>query len=109
MIFIKIDEKIRERRKKTGGSKKKLFNEGWIEFKEKKVAKMVAATLNNQIMGGKKSNFYHDDIWNLKYLPKFKWSHLTQQLAYEQKERAKRLQVEVNQVMKQSIFYFFYL
>jgi len=28
--------------------------------------------------GGKKRNFYHDDIWTLKYLPKFKWHHLTE-------------------------------
>ena len=48
-------------------------------------------------MGGKKSAFYHDDIWNLKYLPKFKWMHLTQQLAYERQERAQKLQVEVRQ------------
>jgi ESF2/ABP1 family protein len=48
-------------------------------------------------MGGKKSAFYHDDIWNLKYLPKFKWIHLTQQLAYERQERAQKLQVEIRQ------------
>ena len=30
--------------------------------------------------GGKKSGFYHDDIWNIKYLSGFKWSHLTEQI-----------------------------
>ncbi len=45
---------------------------GWIEFADKKVAKMVAESLNNTSIGGKKGGFYHDDIWNLKYLKNFK-------------------------------------
>jgi ESF2/ABP1 family protein len=45
---------------------------GWIEFADKKVAKRVAKSLNNTPMGGKKSDYYHDDIWNLKYLKNFK-------------------------------------
>jgi hypothetical protein len=45
---------------------------GWIEFSDKKIAKQVAESLNNTAIGGKKGDFYHDDIWNLKYLKKFK-------------------------------------
>jgi ESF2/ABP1 family protein len=45
---------------------------GWIEFADKKIAKQVAESLNNTAIGGKKGDFYHDDIWNLKYLKKFK-------------------------------------
>lgn len=45
---------------------------GWIEFADKKVAKQVAESLNNTAIGGKKGDFYHDDIWNLKYLKNFK-------------------------------------
>ena len=26
---------------------------------------------------------YHYDLWNMKYLPKFKWHHLTEEIAYE--------------------------
>lgn len=98
---IYVDPKTRERRKRAGGNKKKSFQEGWIEFMDKRVAKTVAATLNNQIMGGKKSNYYHDDIWNLKYLPKFKWIHLNEQLAYERQERQKKLQMETEQAKKE--------
>lgn len=47
--------------------------EGWIEFSDKKVAKQVAESLNNSTIGGKKSDFYHDDIWNIKYLKNFKY------------------------------------
>ncbi|CAG8507209.1 422_t:CDS:10 [Diversispora eburnea] len=47
--------------------------------------------------GGKKRNYYYDDLWNIKYLPKFKWNHLTEQIAYENVMRTKRLQVEISQ------------
>lgn len=96
-----IDPKTRENRKKAGGNRKKQYQEGWVEFMDKKVGKTVAATLNNQIIGGKKSNYYHDDIWNLKYLPRFKWIHLNEQLAYERQERQKTIQIETDQAKRE--------
>ena len=48
------------------------FWTGWIEFADKKIARQVAESLNNTLIGGKKGGFYHDDTWNLKYLSKFK-------------------------------------
>lgn len=74
------DPKAHAKRVKYGGNKKKNFVEGWVEFKNKKDAKLCAETLNAQIVGGKKGNFYHDDVWNIKYLPKFKWHHLQAQI-----------------------------
>ena len=41
------------------------------------MARMVALSLNGQKMINKKGSFYSEDIWNLKYLSKFKWHHLT--------------------------------
>ncbi|KAJ1851166.1 RNA-binding ATPase activator esf2, partial [Coemansia sp. RSA 2703] len=67
----------------------------------KKYAKAVAAMLNNTQLGGKKHGFYHDDLWNLKYLPKFKWRHLTEQLASERASREQKLQSEVSQSRKE--------
>jgi len=61
----------RKKRKDNGGNGSKQFSEGWIEFADKRVAKQVAQSLNNTVIGGKKSSFYHDDIWNLKYLKGF--------------------------------------
>ena len=63
---------MRQKRKEGGGNGSKQFSEGWIEFSDKKVAKQVAESLNNTSIGGKKGDFYHDDIWNLKYLKNFK-------------------------------------
>jgi ESF2/ABP1 family protein len=68
------------RRIKSGGSKKRQFTEGWVEFEDKKVAKKVAEQLNAQQIGGKKGGFWYDDLWNIKYLSKFKWHHLTEQI-----------------------------
>ncbi|KAJ1789443.1 Activator of basal transcription 1 [Coemansia sp. RSA 2399] len=97
VYFIEEDEQKRKRRVKNGGNRRKLFVEGWIEFANKKYAKAVAQMLNNTPMGGKKHGFYHDDLWNLKYLPKFKWRHLVDQLASEQAAKQQRLQSEVSQ------------
>ncbi|ORZ26611.1 hypothetical protein BCR41DRAFT_300893 [Lobosporangium transversale] len=98
------DPKIAARRKKYGGNKKQNFTEGWVEFKDKSVAKQVAKTLNTTTIGGKKNNHYHDDIWNIKYLPKFKWDHLTERIAYENASRAQRLQAEISQAKRENKF-----
>jgi ESF2/ABP1 family protein len=71
---------VAARRKKYGGNKKQNFTEGWVEFKDKSIAKQVAKSLNATIIGGSKKSFYHDDMWNIKYLPKFKWDHLTERI-----------------------------
>ena len=51
-------------------NKDRIFTEGWIEFKSKKVAKSVAATLNCNPVGGKRRSKAHDELWNIKYLPR---------------------------------------
>ncbi|KAJ2840664.1 RNA-binding ATPase activator esf2, partial [Coemansia erecta] len=101
IYLVEEDDKRRKRRLKSGGNRRKQFVEGWIEFKNKKYAKSVASMLNSTAMGGKKHGFYHDDLWNLKYLPKFKWRHLTEQLASEKAAREQRLQSEISQSRKE--------
>ncbi|KAG0205856.1 RNA-binding ATPase activator esf2 [Mortierella sp. GBA30] len=98
------DPKVAARRKKYGGNKKQNFTEGWVEFMDKSVAKQVAKTLNATIIGGNKNSYYHDDMWNIKYLPKFKWDHLTERIAYENASRAQRLQAEINQAKRENKF-----
>lgn len=48
----------------------KHFTEGWVEFESKKVAKYVAATLNNKQISMRKKSKFFDVIWNIKYLPR---------------------------------------
>ena len=51
VILFKLDPEARKRRKKHGGNKGKCFTEGWLEFKDKNIAKSVALSLNNTIVG----------------------------------------------------------
>ncbi|CAG8502850.1 1896_t:CDS:2 [Cetraspora pellucida] len=95
------DPKIKARRIKYKGHRKQNYTEGWVEFMDKKVAKTVATALNTQPIGGNKRNFYHDDLWNIKYLPKFKWNNLTEQIVYENRERTHRLQAEISKSRKE--------
>jgi ESF2/ABP1 family protein len=67
-------------RRKHTSTKKPHFIEGWVEFKDKKIARRVAEMLNAQPIGGKKGTRWRDDIWTMKYLPKFKWNMLTEQV-----------------------------
>ncbi|KAJ2810925.1 RNA-binding ATPase activator esf2 [Coemansia furcata] len=98
IYLVEEDDQRRKRRVKGGGNRRRQFTEGWIEFANKKYAKATASMLNNTQMGGpKKHGFYHDDLWNLKYLPKFKWRHLAEQLAGERAAKDQKLEAEMGQ------------
>ncbi|KTW28445.1 hypothetical protein T552_01707 [Pneumocystis carinii B80] len=84
------------------GNKKKKYTEGWVEFKEKKKAKLAADTLNTTIIGGKPGTYYHDDIWNIKYLPKFKWSHLQEQIASKNASQTSKLRAEISRTKREN-------
>ena len=49
------DPKVYARRVRFGGNKKRNFEEGWVEFKSKKVASLVAETLSTTIIGEERS------------------------------------------------------
>ncbi|KAI4721552.1 hypothetical protein E4T48_02162 [Aureobasidium sp. EXF-10727] len=102
-VFLTPEDPIAQKQRvRNGGNKKKSFTDGWVEFLNKKDAKAAAETLNGNIIGGKKGNFYHDDMWNMKYLTGFKWSHLTEQIANENAERAARLRAEVARTRREN-------
>ncbi|KAF1994085.1 hypothetical protein P154DRAFT_527330 [Amniculicola lignicola CBS 123094] len=90
----------RTSRLKNGGTRRKLFLDGWVEFLSKKDAKFVAENLNAEIMGGKKRGRWHDEVWNIRYLKGVKWSHLVEQVKNENAERAARLRSEISQSKK---------
>jgi len=75
-----LDAKRAYLRRKYTATKKAHYTEGWVEFKDKKIARSVAEMLNAQSIGGKKGTRWRDDIWTMKYLPKFKWYMLTEQV-----------------------------
>lgn len=84
-------------RRKHTSTKKAHFTEGWVEFEDKRVARSVAEMLNAQPIGGKKGTRFRDDIWTMKYLPRFKWSMLTEHIAHEAAVHREKLRVELSQ------------
>jgi ESF2/ABP1 family protein len=68
-----------------------------------------------------KHKLFYDDLWTIKYLPKFKWHHLTDQLgtsftpkdiiylglflAYERATKDQQLRTELSQAKKSVDFY----
>ncbi|KAF2833083.1 hypothetical protein CC86DRAFT_365067, partial [Ophiobolus disseminans] len=86
----------RTQRLRGGGTRRKLYLDGWVEFLHKRDAKFVADNLNAQTMGGKKRGRWHDEVWNIKYLSGIKWNHLVETIQNENAERAARLRVEIS-------------
>ncbi|XP_073828761.1 uncharacterized protein [Musca autumnalis] len=96
------DDKKKKKKRKPFA---RHFTEGWVEFESKRVAKQIVPLLNNkQISTRKKSQFY-DYIWSMKYLPRFKWCHLTERMNYEQAVHKQRLMAEVSQARKETTFF----
>ncbi|KAF0287810.1 Activator of basal transcription 1 [Amphibalanus amphitrite] len=61
--------------------------------------------MNNQPIGGSKKCKWFDYIWNIKYLPGFKWAHLNERLRFERAVRQDRLRTEVALAKKEANFY----
>ena len=83
------------KRRRTGGNSKRAFVDGWIEFVSKRRAKACVETLNGNTIGGKKAGYYHDDLWNLKYLKGFKWDDLMEQVQGEKRAREGKMRAEI--------------
>ncbi|KAM4562631.1 activator of basal transcription 1 [Odontesthes bonariensis] len=98
------DHQVRKRRKKSG-SRRCEFTEGWVEFRDKRVAKRVVASLHNTPMGTRKRQRFSSDLWCIKYLHRFQWTHLSERLAYEQTVLQQRLRTEVSQAKRETNFY----
>lgn len=81
------------------------FTEGWVEFESKRIAKKVSVLLNNQRIGTRKKSRYYDMVWNIKYLPRFKWVHLSERLAYERAVYKQRLRAEIAQAKKEASYF----
>lgn len=88
------------------GEEKRTYTEGWVEFKKKRVAKLVATELNGKpLQYGRKKCKFNGQIWSIKYLHRFKWAHLAEQLAIDKASREQKRRFEMSQVKKQIDFY----
>ncbi|KAF7646602.1 hypothetical protein LDENG_00184900 [Lucifuga dentata] len=104
-IFLQPEDGMVRRKKKKAGSRRCDFTEGWVEFRDKRVAKRVAASLHNTAMGTRKRQRFFYDLWCIKYLHRFQWTHLSERLAYEQMVLQQRLRTEVSQAKRETNFY----
>ncbi|KAI3936243.1 hypothetical protein MKW92_037917 [Papaver armeniacum] len=92
-------------RKKAGDFRGQGFEEGWVEFTNKRVAKRVADMLNGEQMGGRKKSSFFYDIWNIKYLSKFKWEDLTEEIAYKHALQTQKAAMVISAAKKEKNFY----
>ena len=106
VYLVEEDPSKRKRRKKElGSSGGKRYVEGWVEFGDKKIAKHVAASLNTTPITNHKRDPHYGDLWALKYLSKFSWSHLTEKVAYERRVREQKLRIEMMQARRENAQY----
>ena len=106
VYFIPIKGKRTHTAEEKNGGKAQLYKEGWAEFSDKKTAKKVALLFNNTSIGGKKRhNMNREDLWLIKYLPKFKWDYLTEKKMYNQKVREQRMRAEDSQNKREMNYY----
>jgi len=101
-VYLQPDAKEKANRKDKLA---RNFTEGWIEFMSKRLAKEVASNLNLSQVGGKKRSKSHDVTWNIKYLPGFKWTHLSEKLAYEKAVHQQRMRTEISQAKRETDFF----
>ncbi|EEH51041.1 uncharacterized protein MICPUCDRAFT_6234, partial [Micromonas pusilla CCMP1545] len=102
------DPAIRARRKQArsfGGNTGKNYTEGWIEFRSKKKARAAAEMLNGNPIGGKRRGSHYSDLWCMKYLPKFKWDNLTEEIEYQKALRRQKMRLELAVAKRERDFY----
>ncbi|XP_023013730.2 uncharacterized protein [Leptinotarsa decemlineata] len=106
-IYLQLADKDMKDTKKEKSKRKKVskFTEGWVEFERKSVAKKVVALLNNTQVSNRKKSKQYDHIWSMKYLSRFKWTHLHERLAYEKAARRQKLRAEIQLAKKKSTFF----
>uniref|UniRef100_A0A5S6QA07 Activator of basal transcription 1 n=1 Tax=Trichuris muris TaxID=70415 RepID=A0A5S6QA07_TRIMR len=77
----------------------------YFQREDKSVAKRVALSLNNTQVGGRKRSKAFESLWNIKYLHRFKWHHLTEQLVYEKSKHKQRMRMEISQAKREAQFF----
>lgn len=93
------------RKKATKRFRPQHFSEGWVEFLSKRAARAVAQRLNGQPIALRKGSKFADMLWSMKYLPRFKWVHLSERLTYEKAVHKQRLRAEVSQARREAQFF----
>ncbi|XP_020574194.1 pre-rRNA-processing protein ESF2 isoform X1 [Phalaenopsis equestris] len=105
IYLVPQDHAGQVQRKQVRGFRGKQFSEGWVEFTDKRIAKRVARMLNGEQIGGRRRSTFYYDIWNIKYLSKFKWEDLTNEIANKNRAREQKLAMEISAAKRERDFY----
>ena len=57
------------------------------------------------IFSGKKKCKWREELWNLKYIHRFRWTHLNERLTYEKAVHVQRMRTEISQAKREANFY----
>ncbi|XWS44098.1 hypothetical protein CRYUN_Cryun15aG0015600 [Craigia yunnanensis] len=95
---------VKGKRSRPSKVQEQEFSEGWVEFARKGIAKRVANMLNGEQIGGRKRSSFYYDLWNIKYLSKFKWDDLTEEIAYKSAIREQKLALEISAAKRERDF-----
>ncbi|SOV75151.1 small subunit rRNA processing protein, putative [Plasmodium sp. gorilla clade G3] len=92
----KSDEK--KQKKKRNNNK---YQDGYIEFLNKKDAIKVESLLNNQPIGGKKrKNILREHFWHIKYIKNMTWNDLISSVVLRNISRKDKLQYSLKNMYK---------
>jgi len=102
-IYLQADEK--QKKKIKAKYDRGSFTEGWIEMGDKKLARRLAMTFNNTLITDGKNSKFSNYLWNLKYLPRFRWKNLTERIRYEREKKKQMMRVELSQAKRETSLY----
>lgn len=102
-IYMQPD--VHQKRKGKAKYDRGSFTEGWIEMGDKRLARRLAMTFNNTLITDGKKNKFQNYMWNVKYLPTFRWKHMTERLTHEREKKKQVMRVELSQARRETADY----
>jgi len=111
--FGKVTNVQLEAAKDSQGKPKKIFRrwieyaEAWVEFEDKKMAKLVARILNGSKVPQKYLNnrMAKGHVWDMKYLKGFKWHHLLEHREQTRIFEHKKFEKAVSEAHRQASYF----
>ncbi|KAJ1554792.1 hypothetical protein HK405_004067 [Cladochytrium tenue] len=76
-----------------GGRRRVNYTEAWVEVRQRRTARHMAAALHGQPMEAR--GRFRDDLWSVRYLRGFSWRDLAAHVEVERRAREARLRVEM--------------
>lgn len=96
---------LAERRSLTGSRRRAEFRDGWAEFLRRKDARRAVELLNGRAMcGATRRGRWADDLWCVRFLPRYTWADLVEETCSGARERTLRVKAEVAAARRERAF-----